>query len=140
MKLYRELNGNARVPSALALHQCTNGPEAGAGALQRNWFEKYEVRSHGEGTFQCRLAVDRSLPIENGNGDRPPIRWRGSSPVQYSSRDLRSRAIDNDGLESLTGELLRGAVCVRTMLYPDFHFAQNAAKHADDFVILTEQQ
>src|SRR5437763_12974450 len=114
MQLDRNFYRDAGVAAPLAFHQGAHRAKAGLCALQRNWLIEHEVCSHFEGAFQGRLAVN------NRYCNSAVVNWRRACPLQDLRSQFSATAVDDHCLEPLTSKFLNCAVCVQTMLNPNF--------------------
>jgi hypothetical protein len=84
-------------------------------------------------------GAEPNLRIKNGHGHSPLIARRHPSTTKHGC-GTRTGTIDNDGLETLSGELTQSDFRVRAVLNSDVEIPEGSAKDPYDLIVRTKQQ
>jgi hypothetical protein len=114
---------------AFALHQGSDRPEAGLGALARKRLVQNKMSAYLEAALESKSGVNQDDP------DSAVIRRSSLCGPQYAAGLLRTGTIHNDGFETLAGEFANGGISGVTMLDCNLEVAENAAQDAHRFLI-----
>ena len=105
------------------------GPEADLGALHGDWLVQNKMRAHLKGSTQTSLAPN------NSDRNRTLIARCHTETLQHFSGSFGVRAIHNDGLKPLAGEMTNSGFGALAVLYGYFQVAKDATQYPHDFLI-----